>query len=70
MQVEKFNVYGQDIEVVDRMSRDTIGTDVLKTKAQTLKGAINEVNALAKDGVSITEDVVNSALVIVTGGVK
>ena len=70
MQVEKFNVYGQDIEVVDRMSRDTIGTDVLKTKAQTLKGAINEVNALAKDGVSITEDVVNKALVIVTGGVK
>ena len=70
MEVERFNVYGQDLEVVDRKSRDTIGNDVLKTKAQTLKGAINEVNALAKVGVSITEDVVNKALVIVTGGVK
>lgn len=70
MQVERFNVYGQDLEVVDKKCRDTIGSDVLKTKAQTLKGAINEVNALAKDSVSITEDVVNSALRIVTGGVK
>ena len=70
MEVERFNVYGQDLEVVDRKSRDTIGNEVLQTNAQTLKGAINEVNALAKDGVSITEDVVNKALVIVTGGVK
>ena len=70
MKVERFNVYGQDLEVVDRKSRDTIGNEVLKTNAQTLKGAINEVNALAKVGVSITEDVVNKALVIVTGGVK
>lgn len=70
MEVERFNVYGQDLEVVDRKSRDTIGNEVLQTKAQTLKGAINEVNALAKVGVSITEDVVNNALVIVTGGVK
>lgn len=70
MEVERFNVYGQDLEVVDRKSRDTIGNEVLQTNAQTLKGAINEVNALAKVGVSITEDVVNNALVIVTGGVK
>lgn len=70
MEVERFNVYGQDLEVVDRKSRDTIGNEVLQTNAQTLKGAINEVNALAKVGVSITEDVVNKALVIVTGGVK
>ena len=70
MEVERFNVYGQDLEVVDRKSRDTIGNEVLQTNAQTLKGAINEVNAVAKVGVSITEDVVNKALVIVTGGDK
>ena len=31
MQVERFNVYGQDLEVVDKKCRDTIGSDVLKT---------------------------------------
>ena len=46
-------------------------SDVVLQRRLEGKGALLiEVNALAKDGVSITEDVVNKALVIVTGGVK
>lgn len=50
MSIEKINIGGNDVEIADATARqdisninNTIGDEALTTRAQTLKGAINEV---------------------------
>lgn len=43
MNIEKFNLYGIDIPMVDSTLREKVGDSPLETEAQTITGAINEL---------------------------
>lgn len=65
MKLERMNVHGQDIEIVDKKMRDIVGSGELSTDSKTIIAAINEIKNTPLD-VNVGVDEVNNMLILET----